>query len=530
MNILFTSVGRRVELMQAFRRAAERTNSKLNILGADMSMTAPALFYCDKSIEVCRIKDDNYIPSLVEVCQKEKVDVLIPTIDTDLLVLSKNREKFDAIGTKVLISAPDKIALCRDKRYTADFFVSCGLKTPVPVDDYTNYSAGFPAFIKPKDGSSSVNAYKVMNRADLEAKAKTIDDYIVQPFISGHEYTVDIFCDFNHQPVFITPRERLAVRSGEVLKTRICMDNRIIDECRRIIEKFEPVGQITVQLIRDDVTGEDYYIEINPRFGGGAPLTIKAGADSAEAVIRLVNDDAVTNMPSAVNGAEFSRFDQAVCTNHGDEATIKAVIFDLDDTLYGEKEYVRSGYSAIERETGISADMLWEAFENGKPAIDEVLSLLGKTELKERCLDIYRNHLPNIHCYDGVRELIEVLKDKGVFVGIITDGRPEGQRAKLEALGINVDRVIITDELGGAMFRKPCDIAYRMMQRFFNVDYSEMVYVGDNAAKDFTAPRQLGMQSIWFDNSDGLYRNDCSFAKCIHSIKELADILTKALN
>lgn len=79
---------------------------------------------------------------------------------------------------------------------------------------------------------------------------------------------MDIFCDLQGNPIYITPRERLAVRSGEVLKTRIALDERIIEECRELVRRFEPCGPITVQLIREKETGEDYYIEINPRYGG----------------------------------------------------------------------------------------------------------------------------------------------------------------------------------------------------------------------------------------------------------------------
>lgn len=129
-RILFTGVGRRVELMQAFRQAANHLNINLKLYGADMAGTAPALAFCDATRKVCGMRDENYIPELLEICKADQIDLLIPTIDTDLMVLSQNAEKFENIGTKVLISKPDKIAVCRDKNYMADFFESCGLKAP----------------------------------------------------------------------------------------------------------------------------------------------------------------------------------------------------------------------------------------------------------------------------------------------------------------------------------------------------------------------------------------------------------------
>ncbi len=319
MKILFTSVGRRVELMQAFRKAAAELGTELKIIGADITESAPALFFCDESRMVCRIREPEYIPQLLAVCEAEKVDCLIPTIDTDLLLLAQNKEKFEAIGTKVLISAVDKVSLCRDKRYTADYFMSVGLKSPIPVDDVSEYRMGYPAFIKPKDGSSSVDAYKVNNEEELKEYSKKVKDYIVQPFISGREFTIDIFCDYEGNPVYITPRERLAVRAGEVLKTRIHQDDTMIREMLQLIEDYKPCGQITVQLIQDEITGDNYYIEINPRFGGGAPLSMKAGADSAKAVIRMLAGEKLDYIPKAArNKAVYSRFDQSICVDEGE--------------------------------------------------------------------------------------------------------------------------------------------------------------------------------------------------------------------
>lgn len=503
MRILFTGVGRRIELLQAFRNAALVLNKELKIYGADIAGTAPALAYCDFTRRVVAMKDPSYIQTLIDICLNDHIDLIIPTIDTDLLVLSENKEKFETIGTRVMISPPDKIRICRDKNNTSQFFVDCGLHAPMPVNDWKEYKSGFPAFIKPKDGSSSINAFKVENEEELEVYAGQVEDYIVQPFVSGHEYTIDIFCDWDGSPISIVPRERLQIRAGEVLKTQICMDPTMIEESKALCAAFKPCGPMTVQLIRDDV-GLDWYIEINPRFGGGAPLSMKAGARSAEAILRLMAGEVVEEQEIA-DGAIYSRFDQSVCITEGN-GQIKGVIFDLDDTLYSEKEYVKSGYKAVSDYLGGGyEEKLWRFFEAGKPAIDELLKELGRENEKAEAVAVYRSHKPDIHLYPGVAEMIVDLKAKGIKVGIITDGRPEGQRNKLDALGLDVDDVIITDELGGVQFRKPCDIAFRIMTTRWRLNPADVVYVGDNPAKDFQAAQQLGMRSLWFKNADGLY-------------------------
>lgn len=191
---------------------------------------------------------------------------------------------------------------------------------------------------------------------------------------------------------------------------------------------------------------------------------------------------------------------------------LKAVVFDLDDTLYGEKEYIRSGYRAVAKvipQVKNAERKLWRFFLEKKPAIDEVLSMEGiyTEEIRQRCLVAYRLHEPDIHLYDGVMEILIKLRSNGYKLGIITDGRSEGQRAKIQVLGLGkyMDHIIVTDELGGVKYRKPNETAFIQMADKLNVAFTQMCYVGDNIKKDFSAPLKLGMGAVWFRNQDGLY-------------------------
>lgn len=313
LRILFTSVGRRVELVQAFKRVAKENGIDLVVYGADLSKTAPALYFCDRQIQTVKIRNYSYIPNLLDICREEKINALIPTIDTDLLVLADHKENFAAVGTKVFVSDPSIIRMCRDKRKSAEFISICGLKTPATVDDIVNYKGGFPAFIKPLDGSASINAHQINSQVELEYFSRHIEKYIIQPYIRGYEYTVDVFCDCEGNPIFITPRERLETRSGEVLVTRICQDEGIIKEIKVLIKKIKPYGPLAVQLIKDEIRGDNYFIEINPRFGGGAPLSMMAGADAALALLRILRGERLDFVPYAARDGEvYSRFDQCV--------------------------------------------------------------------------------------------------------------------------------------------------------------------------------------------------------------------------
>lgn len=191
---------------------------------------------------------------------------------------------------------------------------------------------------------------------------------------------------------------------------------------------------------------------------------------------------------------------------------IKTIIFDMDDTLYGEKEYVRSGYKCVSEcvpNIDKAEEKLLHFFVNGKNAIDELLMTEGiyTDELKTACIKAYRYQVPDIHLYPGVKEMLISLKQQGYNIGIITDGRVEGQEAKIKALQLDklVDKIIITDSLGSIEFRKPCTKSYILMSEYFNTNYSDMIYVGDNPKKDFIACEKLGIRAVYFVNQDGLY-------------------------
>lgn len=185
---------------------------------------------------------------------------------------------------------------------------------------------------------------------------------------------------------------------------------------------------------------------------------------------------------------------------------VETVIFDLDDTLYSEREYVRSGYRKIAegfRMPELEIE-LWNAFIAKKPAIDIVLKEHGLSDSREEALHIYRSQNPEIHLYPGVAEML-VRIGQTHKLGIITDGRPDGQRKKLKALGLTSIPFIITDELGGIKYRKPNTAAFTLMVERLNTQPQKAVYIGDNIHKDFIATEELGMKGIYFKNPEGLY-------------------------
>lgn len=315
-NILILSAGRRVELVERFKQARERLAIDGNIVALDISKTAPAIHFADKYYIIPRIFDENYIDSLIDICNKENIDLIVPTIDTELMKLAENREIIEnKTNSKLLLSNIDVINTCCDKNNTQIFFEENGFGAPKRLSD-EDIEKGeylFPLFIKPKNGSSSVNAFKIKNKSELDFFINYIDEPIVQNFVEGTEYSVDVFCDFESHPITIVPRIRLATRGGEIAKGKIVKDKEIICDIKRLVNILKPIGHITVQCMKTAKGIE--YIEINPRFGGGAPMSIDAGADSCENLYRLLNGEVLNYNEDYLENTVFVRFDNSIMLN-----------------------------------------------------------------------------------------------------------------------------------------------------------------------------------------------------------------------
>ena len=287
LNILFTCVGRRVSLLESFRAAAKKLKINVSLLGADTTELTPALQLCDKKFPVKPVSDPRYIKQVLSIVRANKVDLIVPTVDLDLKILAENKPKFAAMGCLVLVSNPQVVDICQDKRKTYRFLVKNNFDTPITTSVRTaalrNCTgprlAKGPYFLKPRDGYASRGNAVAKNHKEMLFYAKRIPNCIVQEFVKGVEYTCDVYVDFNMKVGCVVPRRRIEVRAGEVSKGQVVKNADIMNEAVKLVEKLGAgPGVVTLQLFLTD-EGKMKFIEVNPRFGGGAPLSIKAGAD-----------------------------------------------------------------------------------------------------------------------------------------------------------------------------------------------------------------------------------------------------------
>jgi carbamoyl-phosphate synthase large subunit len=282
VSILFTCVGRRVSLLKSFRRAGRQLKTNLSLLGTDTTELSSAMQLCDKGFQVKPTEHTDYIKQLLSIIRANNIKLLIPTVDLDLKLLAQNKPKFAAAGCRVLVSTPDVVGICQDKRKTFRFLVKNGFDTPItmsPRNALSRKNFSWPCFLKPWDGYASRGTAIAHNREELLFFAKRVPNCIVQEFIKGSEHTCDVYVDFNMKVRCVVPRKRIEVRSGEVSKGQVVKHLRIMDEAARLVEVLGAgPGVITLQLFLTD-DEKIKFVEINPRFGGGAPLSIKAGAN-----------------------------------------------------------------------------------------------------------------------------------------------------------------------------------------------------------------------------------------------------------
>ncbi|MEK3725215.1 ATP-grasp domain-containing protein [Paenibacillus sp. FSL H8-0034] len=317
INILFTSSGRRMSLLRDFKELFVQKKINGKIMTADLRATAPTAFISDTHFIVPRVTDHNYIMELLRICQLGDVDIIIPLIDTELVIFSENRHVFEEIGVKLLVSSKELNEIASDKTKTYKFFQDKHISTPkvYSEDELHKKQYEFPLLIKPFDGSSSKGVVKINNEKELYFFKDYIPNAMVQEYVVGEEYTVDVMVDFNGNIRTVVPRLRLETRAGEVSKGVTKKDHEIIAAVQHVVKVLPgAVGCITLQCFKKE-NGEITFIEINPRFGGGIPLSIEAGANFPLWVVQMCSGE--TFSEGDYNWREnltMLRYDEAVFT------------------------------------------------------------------------------------------------------------------------------------------------------------------------------------------------------------------------
>lgn len=317
LTILVSSCGRRVQLMDAFREDARTLGIDLTLLGSDVDIdTSAAARKADKAFFVPRINSPEFMPALLSLCRDNRVDLLIPTIDPGITIYSRTREQFQAIGTDVVVSSEGVAGIANNKLKTFAWLSGAGICTPrtFGIDEARADSTRcpYPLIAKPVSGSGSAGIRQVLHAAELYDPALD-EGYLVQEWIQGTEYTVNLYFDLKAGRLRCAiPHKRIEVRSGEVAKGVTVRHAKLEALAADLGAKLMGArGSICFQAI-EDAAGALHVIEINARFGGGFPLARHAGAPFTAWLM-----EEKLGLPSTINNewkpnVLMTRYDEAV--------------------------------------------------------------------------------------------------------------------------------------------------------------------------------------------------------------------------
>jgi len=296
IRVLRTAAG----CMAAIGLIEELMERGVEVICADADPLSVGLYYCKKGYVIPRGDDPNFIPTIFKISKKEHVNGIISGPEEEILSLSKHKELFIKENIIPLVPDYESALICSDKLKTFNFFMKLGIPTPTTllvengrIDEKLLKTMDFPVVLKPRFGRGGRGIYIAQNKNELKFYLSKISksDYLIQELIQGVECTIDVFSDLNGEPLSIVPRKRLAVESGIAVKSQTFYDKEIIEYAYRITKKLNLIGPANIQCIIDKSDNVPKFIEINPRFGGGSILSIKADPTIVENLIRIIKGE-----------------------------------------------------------------------------------------------------------------------------------------------------------------------------------------------------------------------------------------------
>ena len=291
MNVLITSAGRRVSLVQAFAHAAQAYGGA--VFAGDANGLAPALYHAHGAFHLPSVADENYVPQLLSLVHEHRIGLIVPTIDPELAVLAANIPVFIDAGCTALVSSLPFVKLSGDKWLTYEAFAARGVDVPRSWTAEEAQREGLPPrlFVKPRDGSASRDTYRATPDT-LPTILPRVANAIIQEELSGPEITIDALLDLDGTPLHYVPRIRIRTLAGESIQGVTIDDDDIRDWLNNLLQVAAELGAhgpITLQAFL--TPRGPVLIEVNPRFGGGFPLAYAAGGHYPEWLLALLRGE-----------------------------------------------------------------------------------------------------------------------------------------------------------------------------------------------------------------------------------------------
>jgi len=286
MNVLITSASRKVSLTKTFKAALKRAGGG-NVVAVDINSRSPALYEADKSYLVPKTTDKKFLAKIKKICLAENIKLIVPTRDEELLWFAKHKRSLPFIH----VASEKTIKLCQNKKAFVRF---CKVNNFLTAKTYKVSEVNkikFPVFVRHQFSKGSLGAKRIDSLRQLKANYTKLNKVVIQQYIAAPEYTVDLMTDFKGRVLSVVVRERIKTFGGESIVGRTVENKLVVDESVRLAKALRLRGHNTIQCFL--MSGNVMFIEVNPRFGGGASLGFAAGANSVEMLIRLARGQKV---------------------------------------------------------------------------------------------------------------------------------------------------------------------------------------------------------------------------------------------
>lgn len=319
VTVALSSAGRRVELMSCFRQDAAELGLDVRVLALDSDPDlSPACLLADGAYRVPPCTDEAFIPFLGDLARDVGIDVLVPTIDTELPAFAASKEHLERqCGVGLVVAAsPEAVRLARDKYELMRTLSDGGIPVPLTVRATDAWrrrrELQGPVILKPVDGSSS-RGIRRLRSVEALRDGERGPALVVQQLLEGPEYTVNLFFGPTGELECAIPHRRLAVREGEVSKGLTERNLPLIELAQRLARLLTPLGArgpFCYQAILQD--GAPRLFELNARFGGGYPLAHRAGARFTRRLLEWAVGLPASSIAEWDEGVLMLRYDHSV--------------------------------------------------------------------------------------------------------------------------------------------------------------------------------------------------------------------------
>lgn len=307
-NILLLNAKRRIYLYKKMKKYLEERDLKIKIIASDINQFDPISKVAEEFIILPKITDSSFKDVLIKEIKEKEIGGILIWNDKDFLYMNQIKEELEKLNVTIISPEPLKLEICNNKLKTHEFASENNFLMPTLYKKIEEIKK-FPVILKPYDGAGSMDIYIANNIEEARSDFNKIKSKnpIIEEYIEGEHYTVDIFSDYNGTPFCIVPRKRIKVHGSEVLIAKIELEEKIIEFSKKIAIVLKIIGPINIQFIVDK-NKKIYLIEINPRIGGGTDLTIEAGANFEKWIVQILINEKLDKKFVLENGLYMSRY------------------------------------------------------------------------------------------------------------------------------------------------------------------------------------------------------------------------------